>query len=214
MNKAKWYIVCNDPLGATVAIEGVRIVKNISAIRGYIIPHEYFAATPVDRVQLLLERGDIQAYQPQDDELEILYTCFPALVPKSAKFKRQGTINHKEWYQVGAFLPYGLAALVDIDGICKRGDVAFEGDIIPRAFLSALSMEQVARLESQGLVANRYLESLAPDVRKKRRLVGAIQRYFPDRYQLQDLMKQFPAMNPNHVTKNDTEELEKIEEGD
>lgn len=196
-------MVVNEALSATTTIEGVRLAKNNSVAKGAVVPLEYFGAVPPDRFSNLLARGDIVPYSPKDSELEILYTCYPAVIPKGAKFTSQpnGIMSYQRaWYIVRDTVPYGLAALCDIAGICKTGDVAMAGDIVPAKFFAGLTMEQFNRLEVCGLITDRYLESLAPDVLKRLKHEGFVYRSSPDKYELQGLYEKFPAMNPENKT--------------
>jgi hypothetical protein len=199
MKRDKWYLVANDTLSASTEIEGVRKIKTLSALKGSVVPYEYFGNVPPDRFANLLGRGDIVPYEPKNEEIEILYTCYPAVIPKAAKFKTHvdGIMSYgRAWYRVDESVPYGLAALVDIQGVCKVGDVAFAGDIVPSKFFAGLTMEQFQRLETCGLITDKYIESLAPDVRARQKYHGFVYRYAPDKYELQGLYERFPATNP------------------
>lgn len=219
IKRDKWYRVINDPLTATTRIDGIRLPKTVSLRKGDIAPLEYFSAMSPDRFETMIKRGDMQAYHPKDNELEILYSCYPATIPVGAKFKIKpdGIMAFaRAWYQLNDALPYGLAALIEIKGICKVGDTAFPGDIVPAKFFAALSMEQFNQLEGYGLSFASYLESLAPDVRELFRPSGYLNRVAPNKFELPSLYEKFPAMNPEHLIKETIKEetQEDIKEGE
>lgn len=199
LRREKWYIVCNETLSAGTTIEGIRTAKTLSARKLDVVPVEYFGAVSPDRFDILINRGDIQPYKPSDNELELLYTCYPACIPKGAKFKvkADGIMAYaRAWYQLNDAMPYGLAALVDIAGVCKVGDVVMAGEIVPAKFFAALSLEQFQLLEHYGLMSLSRYEALSTEQRGKIKPNGYLARYAPNVYELQGLHERFPAMSP------------------
>lgn len=203
MKKEKYYLVKNEALSASTEIEGIR-KQGAIAYSGSIVPAEWFSAMPHDRFQILVGRGDIAPHKATDSEIELLYTCFPSLIPSSAKFKvdPKGAITYQNaWYRVNDAPAWGLVALVDVQGICKAGEIAYSGDIVPAKFFAALSIEQLHRLETHGLFSDSFLEYLAPDVRRNVRNTGFIDRYAVDKYEKEALIAKFPAMSRDYTSK-------------
>lgn len=182
---------------------------------GSIVPLEWKGRQAIN--DLYLPAHYLEEYNPSAEDMALLYMLWPAVRPASFPIAlvdnpRIGTSEKWAggWYQVQAphiksrlcSVPYGLAALMDIEGVCQAGDIALVGDIVPAPFFAGLNLAQFERLETMGLTSvqwlNRFpLDNRADYLRKIAR--PAIARVAIATHEKEALYQKFPAMNPNRV---------------
>lgn len=183
---------------------------------GSIIPSAWFSQKRLNIIHSwYIPKGYIQEYVPTDDEYPMLYMFYKGARPQGVKFPfvdnpRIGTPDNwaNVWYEVIGLnprnrlcsVPYGISALVDIEGICNAGDTAFIGDIIPAPFLAGISESIFNRLENVGLCATSWLTNYARQAEYLTHLARpAIRRANLDPFQKELLYEKYPAMRPKPI---------------
>jgi hypothetical protein len=203
MSREKWYVTNRHLNSAIGAIDGIRQTDKI-AYAGTIVPGEWFKLVNDQIFDDLLVNGyeAITAYQPPMEELPLLYTLYPATRPKTVKAAEHGGLSLKnKWYRVPEHeaMVYGIAALVSIEGVCKAGDVAWPGDVIPAQWFAGLSIENIGRLERLGATSQLWLNGQDPSIQA--RYMGWVKpqilRIAPNIIELQNLYAKYPGANPN-----------------
>jgi hypothetical protein len=182
---------------------------------GSIVPLEWKGKQAIN--DLYLPANYLEPYTPSHDDMALLYMLWPAMRTTSyqASFVENMRIGRdgqwaSGWYQVVApheksrmcSVPYGIAALMDIDGICKAGDVAMVGDIVPAPFFAGLNFAQFDRLETTGLTSLEWLSRFPVGNRAEylRRIARpAIARVAVTAHEKAALLEKYPAMNPQAI---------------
>lgn len=184
----KWYRVLKALNSSLGEIDGVRR-KGAIAPRGAIIPGAWFNRVPQSKLTLVLNDLEcVEPYQPEAQEYLVLYTLYPAMLTSRKIDAAASGPSHwsRKWYQVSGSVLWGVAALVDVDGVCLSGDVASSGDVIPSQWCAALDTEQFRALENLGY--------LAP--------------YKPDPFELSDLYERYPGAHPDYAPDQPQDESE------
>lgn len=202
MERAKWYVVLRKGgMSALHTIEGIRI-EGRQVLGGLIIPGLWFRDIGDSDFESLFVKGyrSIEAYNPSAEELPILFSLYPAMAPKTLKpvGNGAGSLQNK-WYRVASHVQvaWGVAALCTVAGVCKAGDVAYEGDVVPAQWFSGLSKEQLSRLERTGARSDVWFDAQDAEYRAKNGFLPPILRYGPNPIELLSLYEQFPGANPN-----------------
>jgi hypothetical protein len=170
---SKWYIVMPSwelhGIQDTKMMDGVYIAERILPV-GAMVPLEWKGQQRVR--DLYLPSSYMEEYTPLEEDWPILYALWPSLRPLNYKgvFVPNSRVGTPEqwasgWYKISepdglrnmSSVPYGYAALCDIDGICRAGDIAMSGEIVPAAFFAGLNLEQFDRLETIGLCSQSWL---------------------------------------------------------
>jgi hypothetical protein len=182
---------------------------------GSIVPLEWKGRQAIN--ELYLPAGYLEEYTPSHEDMALLYMLWPAIRPHGFSASlvdnmRVGSPGKwaSGWYQIQAphaksrmcSVPYGVAALMDVEGVCKAGDIALVGDVVPAPFFAGLTMGQFDRLETTGLTSLEWLARFPSDnraeyIRKVARPV--IARIAVASHEKEALLEKFPAMNPNAV---------------
>jgi hypothetical protein len=213
-----WYLItrfCVYGMQDTRDIEGMYTKGRILPI-GSIVPQEWKGRQAIQ--DLYLPANYLEAYEPDESDWNILYMLWSGVRPND--FKAQWVENSRikgangqwaaGWYQIQApderrsmsSVPYGVSALMDVDGVCKAGDVAMAGDIVPAAFFAGLSYEQFDRLETIGLCSPSWLNNHPARARGdylRHFARPVMQRVAVDPQRREMLYKKYPALNPNAV---------------
>jgi hypothetical protein len=211
---SKWYMVtpeCSYGMQDTKSTEGMYEANRILPV-GSIVPFEWKG---LQRIRdLYIPANYLVDYEPSEDDWPILYMLWPSLRPHNVQFSfvENPRIGNPDswaagWYQVQkpdakrnmSSVPYGLAALCDVEGICKAGDVVMPGDIVPAPFFAGLSFSQFERLETIGLCSEQWLDTFDARWRGKYLQIlarPAIERVAVSIPQRQALYEKFPAMSP------------------
>lgn len=213
MLREQWYEIHHtgaQGLNAATDIDGIR-VQNASAWSGDVIPGRWFDDTPDDRLEIILQGRQMAApYQPQDKEYPLLYTIYPGMIPDGATFNSasDGPAHYKnKWYQVHIFeinsliggAYNGLAALVTVPGICKAGQVAAPGDIVPVQWFSALDSQQFRCLTVDRMVLSQTKHSTQDMLIKRNFAKARLVSVRPQPQELQELYQRFPGADPDYV---------------
>lgn len=212
-----WYIVtkaCIYGMQDVRTMDGIYEAGRILPV-GSIVPLEWKGRRLIQ--DLYLPANFLEPYTPGDDDWPILYMLWPSVKPDSYTAKqvdnprigKQGTWAHG-WYEICkpdakrnmSSVPYGVTALLDVEGICTAGDTALVGDIVPAAFFAGLSAAQFDRLETIGLCSEAWLNQFPleqhPDYyRHLARPV--IRRVGVNATQKAELLKKYPALDPHAV---------------
>lgn len=206
MSREKWYVVTHKrPINSSLgAIDGIRLAEKF-AFPGTIIPGAWFDMVRDSDFNDLFIDGyqAISAYTPSSEELPLLYTLFPATRPKtSIKAAVNGGLSLKnKWYRVTEHhaMLYGVAALVTVEGVCKAGDVAFAGDIIPSHWFAGLTLQQINVLERDTVYSKEWVNSQSREfvTQFMRANKPQIVRVAPEPMELINLYKRYPGANPN-----------------
>lgn len=215
----KWYLItpeCSAGMqNGDGDVDGMYFDRRILPV-GCVIPLEWKGR---QRIQdLYLPAGHLQEYEPNDSDWPILYMLWGAVRPYGIKFPivdnpRIGSPQKwaSGWYQISApdprkglsSVPYGVMALCDVEGICKAGDVAMVGDIVPAPFFAGLDAEQFDRLETIGLCSQSWLNAFEPHYRAeymKHLASPVMERYHASPYEKDKLFEKFPAMRPPSIS--------------
>jgi hypothetical protein len=203
LKREQWYVANRRINSSSGAIDGIRMADKFVQ-PGVIIPGDWFKLVNDQVFDDLFVNGyeAITVYQPTAEELPVLYTLYPATRPKMVKAAERGGIDLKnKWYRVATHdgMVYGIAALCTIEGVCKAGDVAYAGDVIPAAFLAGLSIENISRLERSGAVSMAWVNGQTPDLQAQymAKLQPQLVRLAPNPIELQNLYAKYPGANPN-----------------
>ena len=195
MKRADWYVVRRaQGITATTDIYGIR-EKDKHAFGGAIIPGMWFRDVSDAVLQETIIQGyeAIEAYNPSDEELPILWTVYPATMPKTVKVVAGGAGSLKnKWYKIAPNNETsiaGIAALCTVKGVCKAGEIAQRGDVIPAQWFSGLSIQQLELLENRGVMSAAWLN--AQDASHKTRNKSPLLRYTPKPAELVELTKKF-----------------------
>lgn len=212
-----WYIVtkaCIYGMQDVRTIDGMYEAGRILPV-GSIVPLEWKGRRLIQ--DLYLPANFLEPYVPTDEDLLLLYMLWPSIRPSSytaelvdnPRIGKRGAWTHG-WYEIAkpdtkrnmTSVPYGIAALMDIEGVCKAGDIALAGDIVPSAFFAGLNSTQFDRLETIGLCSEKWLNQFPiqehPDYH--RHLARpAIRRVGVSATQKAELLKKYPALDPNAV---------------
>jgi hypothetical protein len=219
MNQSKWYLIspeCNFGMQDLKDTHGMYFKERILPV-GSIVPFEWKGR---QRIQdLYLPMNYLTEYEPTEEDIPILYALWPSLRP--LKYRGVVVENHhigspdnwaSGWYKIAepdelrglSSVPYAYAALCDVEGICRAGDLAFSGDIIPPAFFAGLSTTQFERLESIGLASESWLNTWPRQYRVgyMRMLARPVmERVGVTKEQKDELLAKFPALAPKEETK-------------
>jgi hypothetical protein len=211
-----WYTIepiCVHGMQDTSDMDGLYISRRILPI-GSIVPLEWKGRQRVN--DLYLPATMLADYTPVAEDMALLYMLWPAIRPLSYKAEWQensriGTAGAwaSGWYQIKepdtrrymTSVPYGVSALMDIEGICKAGDIAMAGDIVPAPFFAGLSIAQFDRLETIGLCSTSWLANYAKGVWDYHRNYArpTIARVGVSASEKAALLEKYPAMNPQIV---------------
>jgi hypothetical protein len=212
-----WYIVtpaCVYGMQDVRTIDGMYEAGRILPV-GSIVPLEWKGRQLIN--DLYVPANYLESYTPTDEDMPLLYMLWPSIRPRSytaelvdnPRVGRHGAWAHG-WYEICkpderrnmSSVPYGIAALMDIEGVCKAGDVALAGDIVPAAFFAGLSAVQVDRLETIGLCSETWLSRYPVKERPnylRYYARAAIRRVGVTAEQKAALYERYPALNPNAV---------------
>ena len=164
---SEWYTVSwgnsiNSSLGS---IDGIRN-DNTILTAGDIVPRDWFNLVPANRLALVIDdMNAFDTYEIDADEESLLYTVYPAKKPE-VNFAAKHRLRRSQWFRVSSTCPVGIMALRTVDGVCKVGDVAMAGDIIPSQWLSGLDMDAINRLCNSGLRSHKWELSLTSEQQK------------------------------------------------
>ena len=207
---ASWYTVAWDKaISAGTTIEGIR-KQGKKMFTGMMLPGNWLDDVPPGRLFMLMDKSQLglfDEYEPTPSEELILYTAYPARKP-GKRFKSQDE-GKTRWYRVTGDAPFGVAALRSVDGVCTAGDVAHEGDIIPRSWMSALSLSEIDHLKRDGLRPAGYHESLNPERRvmfTRMPQFPLIVEVRPGHHELDDLYEKYPGLNPDNTVNIEKDE--------
>lgn len=214
----KWYLVTPDwemhGMQDDKDKDGLYIARRILPM-GSMIPLEWKGLQAIR--DLYLPANRLQEYKPTEEDWPILYMLWPSLRPDSfdvplvenSRIGKQGAWA-SGWYKINApdkqrnmsSVPLGVSALRDVEGVCKTGDMAMVGDIVPAAFFAGLSYAQFERLETIGLcseswLASHELEKRAAYLRYWARPV--MERVAVPLNERPALYAKYPAMNPEQL---------------
>jgi len=218
MGLSNWYLVspeCVHGMQDLKSIEGVYIAERILPV-GAIVPLEWKGKQRIS--DLYLPADQLINYSPVEDDWAILYALWPSLRPLN--WKVEAVINSRigqagqwasGWYRICypdpirnmSSVPYGYTALCDVEGICKAGDVALSGDIVPAAFFTGLSLAQFERIESLGLCSESWLDSWPSPYRAGylRNLARPVmERALISGEERAELMQKYPALAPKEIS--------------
>lgn len=212
----QWYCVAwNKSISAGTSIDGIRIAGQVLHT-GAMLPREWLQDVPNSRLKMLFDKrqhGLFDAYEPSADDELILYSAYPALKP-SIRFKNQFE-GKAQWYQVTKNAPFGIAALRTVDGVCKVGDVAKAGDIIPSQWLSALDYGQIRRLCTEGLRSRHFVKTLPQEQAKllnQSMTFPLLRHYKPTALMLEALHEQYAGTHPNFKKQSQNDNLDNDKE--
>lgn len=201
---ARFYVVAwGKAISAGTDTEGIR-KEGKRLFAGAMIPAEWVQDVPDTHLPILFDseaQGGMalfDAYEPDTEDELILYTVFPAIKPP-VRFKQLYDGSTK-WFRVTRDVPYGIAALRSVDGICKAGDIAYEGDIIPIQWLSALPYDAIRRLSDTGLRSLQWAQGLNNEqvkILKGMAKYPVIVTYRPTSHELETLYEQYPGTHPD-----------------
>lgn len=208
MKREKWYVinkVASGGVSADSSIEGIRHRGN-QLYPCSIVPGDYFRDVTSQYEALIFSAppaGHQVAlpYEPEQDEFALLYTVYPATIPDTEISPiTEGKPIRPRWYRVSNthFVPTGLQALVTVEGVCQRGDVANRGDIVPMQWFAGLSMAQLERLTQTGVTSLKQWNSYGSN-KHKIRVVPLLETYAPDPLELESLYAQYPGAHPDYT---------------
>lgn len=213
-SQSKWYMVtpeCGHGMQDLKDSYGIYLAGRILPV-GSIIPLEWKGWQKVR--DLYLPVNYLSDYEVQEDDRAILYALWPATRPND--FTMPIVDNHRirqngnwlgTWYKIASpdekrgmsSVPYAYSALCDVDGVCKAGDLAFSGDIVPAAFFAGLSAGQFDRLLEIGLCSDSWLSSWPKQYRGgylREMARPVMEQVAVPRETREALYQKFPAMNP------------------
>lgn len=212
-----WYIItpaCSYGMQDVKTIDGIYEANRILPV-GSIVPLEWKGRQRIN--DLYVPANYLEAYIPTDEDLPLLYMLWSSVKPDSyqasladnPRIGKQGAWA-SGWYEICppderrnmSSVPYGVAALMDIEGVCKAGDMALVGDIVPAAFFAGLNAAQFDRLETIGLCSETWLSRFPMRERPNylRHLARpAIRRVGVNAVQKAELLKKYPALDMNAV---------------
>jgi hypothetical protein len=214
----KWYMItpeCNYGMQDLKDMEGVYFKERILPV-GAIVPLEWKGRQRIE--DLYLPASYLIDYEPSAEDLPILYALWPSVRPLNyqAEFVPNARIGTPKnwaggWYKISepdeqrgmSSVPYAYAALCDVEGICKAGDLAFSGDIVPPAFFAGLSAAQMERLETIGLCSETWLNAWPRANRLGYNRVLArpvIERVGISKEEKENLLAKLPALAPKSET--------------
>lgn len=217
MSQSKWYLIspeCNFGMQDVKDTHGMYFKERILPV-GTMVPLEWKGR---QRIQdLYIPMNYLTEYEPTEEDLPILYALWPSLRPLN--YKGVFVENHHigspgqwagGWYKIAepdalrnlSSVPYAYAALCDVEGICKAGDLAFSGDIVPPAFFAGMNPNQFERLESIGLVSETWFNQWPREKRVGYTRVLArpvMERVGISREQKEQLLAKFPALAPKET---------------
>lgn len=202
MNRAEWYVLLyHRGSTSTTEIEGIRFADKLIT-GGMIVPGLWFRDVSDGDFENIFINGynAIEAYTPSAEELPILYSLYPAMMPKGLKPAVNGALSLKnKWYKVAQHsqVVWGVAALCTVKGVCKAGDVAFAGDIVPSQWFAGLSKDQLNRMERMGARSSIWFDAQEAEYRAKNGFKAPIERYAPNPIELLKLYEKFAGAAPN-----------------
>lgn len=217
MNRAEWYVVLRKGgLSSLTDIEGVRLMDK-DVMGGAIVPGLWFRDVPDADFESIFISGyhAIQAYSPSAEELPILYTLYPAMMPKSVKMPGNSAARlQNKWFKVASHkqMVYGVAALCTVQGVCKAGDVALAGDIVPGQWFAGLTIDQLNLMERCGARSAIWFDAQAPEYRARSGHKAPIERYPANPIETLSLYEKFPGANPKAKIAS-AESAEELTEG-
>lgn len=213
MNLSKWFMItpeCGHGMQDLKDMHGIYLAGRILPV-GSIIPLEWKGQQRVR--DLYLPVNYLMDYDVQDEDWAILYALWPAIrpndftIPVVDNYRIQ---NNGAWYKICepdekrnmSSVPYAYSALCDVEGICKAGDLAFSGEIVPASFFTGLNSNQFDRLLEIGLCSDSWLNTWPRQYRTGylRDLARPVmEQVAVPREQRESLYQRFPAMNPQTV---------------
>ncbi len=198
---------CSLGMGNARRIAGVYLEGRILPV-GTIIPENFKGLADIENIYI--PSNYLAPYEPDESDYPMLYMLWPQTKPKGYKAELQDTLEENAWYEIASpskrsghiglsSVPYGLSALMDTEGVCKAGQMAIVGDIVPSQFFSGLSALHLEQFQRMGAVALRWLADYAPNQRAeymKELAWPVIRRVYPSKDERIALYSQFPASNP------------------
>lgn len=217
MSLSKWYIItpeCNYGMQDLKDIHEVYIARRILPV-GCMVPLEWKGKQLVQ--DIYLPANYLQAYEPTEDDWPILYALWSHLRPLNFKgvFVENHRLQDHAFYRICepdekrnmSSVPYAYAALCDVEGVCKAGDFARSGDIVPAKFFTGLSAEQMERLEAIGLCSETWLNQWPKEYRVGywRTLARpVIEPYHPNKSERETLFEKYPQLAPKQESPSTT----------
>jgi hypothetical protein len=212
----KWYLItpeCSLGMENPISIEGMYEVRRILPV-GTIIPAIWKYSHDIEN--LYLPANYLAETEPSEKDYALLYMLWPQTRPNrlAIPFVENPYIGNPEtwvnvWYEIQGMnhkrlssVPYGVSALMDIEGVCKAGQVAKTGDIVPAAFFAGLSTEQFEQFLRMGIVSQSWLSNYPAHYRAEYMQVFArpvMARAALSPYQKEALYEQFSAMAPTNL---------------
>lgn len=213
----KWYLVapeCNYGMQDLKTTEGLYLAGRILPV-GAIVPLEWKGLQRVNN--LYLPAFQLLEYELAEDDLAILMALWPSVRPLNY---RQPLVENSRigspdawaggWYKICypdekrnmSSVPYAYSALCDVEGICRVGDLAHSGEIVPAAFFAGLSLNQFDRLETIGLCSDTWLSTWPRQYRVgyMRELARPVmERVGVSRDEKEMLLAKFPALSPKVI---------------
>jgi hypothetical protein len=218
MNQSKWYMVtpeCGHGMQDLKDTYGVYLAGRILPV-GSIIPLGWKGQQKIR--DLYLPVNYLMDYDVQEEDWAILYALWPAMRPND--FTMPIVDNYRiqqngewvgAWYKIASpdekrnmsSVPYAYAALADVEGVCKAGDLAFSGDIVPAAFFAGLDTNQFDRLLEIGLCSDSWLNTWPRQYRSGylRELSRPVmEQVGVPKDEREMLYQKFPALRPQDKT--------------
>lgn len=207
----KWYLItqeCSFGMQHPQSIEKMYVERRILPV-GTIIPEIWKGRHDIEN--LYLPKNYLVEWEPDESDFALLYMLWPQVRPAGMRVPL--VENHyigsagswvAAWYQIAhpkrnglSSIPYGVSALMDIEGICYAGQTALVGDIVPAAFFAGLNNEQFDRLLRMGAVSLKWLAGCPEEYRAQYpKYLGSptIERAVLSPFERDELLKTFPAM--------------------
>lgn len=207
---SKWYLITTEEFHGIQDLqttEGMYIAERILPV-GSIVPLEWKGRQRVE--DLYLPMDAMREYTPTQEDWPILYALWPSLRPLDYQTPQLAAPSHA-WYKITppdarrnmSSVPFAYSALCDVEGVCKQGDLAHCGDIVPSAFFTGMNLAQMERLETVGLCATSWIDVHPPDYRAvymKGFARPAIERVGLDPIRKLEMLEKFPAMQVSQKT--------------
>lgn len=215
----RWYMVTPECSSGMQDLKTIPDVYEAGRILppGSIVPESWKGARAVQ--DLYMPKNYLVPYEPTEADYPLLYMIWPNERPRAYKVAdvENPAISDNAWFEVLApdakrnmsGIPYGLSALRDVAGVCKAGQMATVGGIVPSAFFTGLNIFQLEQIQQTGVISNDWLDGYRHEqkVEYLRFLARPlIRRAYPTKTEKQALYEKFPAMNPANVT-NVTQEI-------